>query len=188
FISYVMRQAGTRNSDGFVVSIRHMTYIVNALLNRKNRDLDRPFWLYDAAQISPNVGDILCKPWHETPCESISLTSLESQYIEESPSGEFILKGRPSGHSHTDIVVKRFSDEGIEYIEALGGNTGDLTGVAHTVGRKRWRLDANGRVDSRVDSDNQPIDDCLPFAYIRIVHPSLDQFLEAASSQGGTLV
>src|SRR5699024_1151363 len=103
------------------------------------------------------------------PCEDISLASLESRYIKELSSGEFVLKGRPSGHSHTDIVVSRFSDQSVNYIETLGGNTEDLTGVAHTVGRKRWRLDASGQVDSRVDRNNQPIDDCPPFAYIRII-------------------
>jgi hypothetical protein len=162
-----------------------MTYIVEALVNRKNRDLDRPFWLYKAEDLSPQVGDILCKPWNETPCANLTLAGLESQFIEKKASGEYAIKGTPTGHSHTDVVVRRFSDDGTDYIETLGGNTRDLSGVAHTVGRRRWRLNANGRVDACVDRNNEVIEDCPPFAFIRIVHPTTQQLLDAAADEEG---
>ncbi|MHA7854918.1 DUF2272 domain-containing protein [Marinobacter shengliensis] len=185
FISYVVKNAGVKPSHGFSPSIRHMTYIVEALVNRKNRDLDRPFWLYKAEDLSPQVGDILCKPWNETPCANLTLAGLESQFIEKKASGEYAIKGTPTGHSHTDVVVRRFSDDGTDYIETLGGNTRDLSGVAHTVGRRRWRLSANGRVDACVDRNNEVIEDCPPFAFIRIVHPTTQQLLDAAADEEG---
>lgn len=64
-------------------------------------------------------------------------------------------------------------------IETLGGSTEDLSGVSDTVGRKRWRLDDDGRVADRVDSANQPVNDCMPFAYVRIVAPSEAEFRRA---------
>lgn len=48
---------------------------------------------------------------------------------------------KPSGPSHTDIVVNTETKNGTEFLETVGGNTYDYETKSYdTVGRKRWKL------------------------------------------------
>ncbi|WP_276248611.1 DUF2272 domain-containing protein [Haladaptatus sp. YSMS36] len=187
FISYVVNQAGVSHADGFAFHFRHLNYVVNALVNRMNGDRERPFWLFSAAEITPEVGDILCKnrKGKNKPCSDHSLQSLAQNYTAIGDvTGKHVPKDEIYGRSHCDIVVEKKTIDGNDYIETVGGNTIDLSGVADTVGRKRWKVDSNGRVEYRVDKNNSKVDGCSVFGYIRIMVPSIDEVLR---EEGSTL-
>lgn len=169
FISYVVKQAGVNRTNGFEFSVRHITFTVHALANRLNQDHSRPFWLYDIDETTPEPGDILCKNRKVSgKCTTHSYDTLRNRVSLNESTNRYEVTN-PFGHSHTDIIVRKNQQAGTTYIETVGGNTRDLSGVSHTVGRKRWQLDTNGHIEYEVDRNNQRITDpCSVFGLIRI--------------------
>jgi hypothetical protein len=170
FISYVVKQSGVRRADGFQFARNHLTYTVHALANQLNQDPDRPFWLHRIDEVTPERGDILCMNRKvDEDCTDHSFDSLQDRISRNQQTGRHEVTN-PGGHSHTDIVVDDPVHDGVSYIETIGGNTGDLSGGAHTVGRKRWKLDADGHVEHEVDQNNQMrTDQCSLIGIIKLV-------------------
>lgn len=170
FISYVVEQAGVTRADGFEFSVRHITFTVHALANRLNHDFDRPFWLYRVDEITPEPGDILCLNRKVSGnCTGHTFDSLRRRISLDTKTNRYEVRN-PYGSSHTDIVVERIDDGGTTYVETVGGNAGDLSGVEDTVGRKRWKLDADGHVEHQVDrTDTRIADQCDVFGLVRVV-------------------
>lgn len=134
FISYVMKEAGFTAAQGFPVSERHITYIVEAMRNRENRDKSKPFWLYDISELStamPVPGDLLC---FNREGSSHSYTGLKKLYFGKTAT--------PSGKSHTDIVVHTRTEGKALYVETVGGN---VHGSGLTVGMKYFKIEG-GRI------------------------------------------
>lgn len=175
FISYVVKQAGVTEADGFEFSVAHLRYVVHALLNRKNEDLDRPFWLYEPDEVRPQVGDILCK----NRGGGFTADRLANTYIEEDPSGdgtEYRIKPDASigGVSHCDVVVStEEGPDGTLFFETLGGNTYDYEEEMYdTVGRKRWKVTDDGPVLVNAAGEVSDVwdpDEDRVFGFIRVV-------------------
>ncbi|CCI32965.1 hypothetical protein MTo_00106 [Microcystis aeruginosa NIES-1211] len=106
FISFIMKQS--RAGDQFKYSVRHATYIVDAVKNRDNPNAS--FRGYPIDWIRPSVGDLICAPRGE----NAGLT-----YWKIIDQGDF--------ESHCDIVVAKNNNQ----LEVIGGNVGDS--VAKTI-------------------------------------------------------
>lgn len=114
FISFIMKQSGA--GDQFKYSVRHATYIVDAVRNRDNPNAS--FRGYPAVKIKdypidpirPSVGDLICAPRGK----NAGLT-----YPQIIDQGDF--------ESHCDIVVAKNNNQ----LEVIGGNVGDS--VAKTI-------------------------------------------------------
>ncbi|TRU81173.1 MAG: DUF2272 domain-containing protein [Microcystis novacekii Mn_MB_F_20050700_S1] len=115
FISFIMKQSGAGNQ--FKYSVRHATYIVDAVKNRDNPNAS--FRGYPIDWIRPSVGDLICAPRGE----NAGLT-----YPQIIDKGDF--------KSHCDIVVAKNNNQ----LEVIGGNVGDS--VAKTI----VSLDAQGHI------------------------------------------
>ena len=134
FISYVMKEAGFTTAHGFPVSERHITYIVEAMRNRENKDRTKPFWLYDISELStamPVPGDLLC---FNREGSGHSYEGLKKLYFGKTTT--------PSGKSHTDIVVHTRTEGKALYVETVGGN---VHGAGLTVGLKYFKIE-NGKI------------------------------------------
>lgn len=146
FISYVVGKSGVEKDAGFAFSIRHITYIAHAHLNRKNADRSKPFWLYRPEEIDPRKGDILCKL--RKGGRDVDFGVLDG-YIEPSPGDQDYQMAKSDteikGGTHCDIVVRSETVDGSRYLETIGGNTFDYrVPTVDTAGRKRWKEDADG--------------------------------------------
>lgn len=106
FISFIMKQSGA--GDQFKYSVRHATYILDAVKNRDNPNAS--FRGYHIDWIRPSVGDLICAPRGE----NAGLT-----YWKIIDQGDF--------ESHCDIVVAKNNNQ----LEVIGGNVGDR--VAKTI-------------------------------------------------------
>lgn len=147
FISYVVGRSGVPSDAGFAFSVRHITYIAHAHLNRKNADRTKPFWLYEPGEITPRKGDILCKL--RTGGRDVDFSVLDSFIQPSSADGTDYEMAQSDqdirGGTHCDIVVRTETVDGDSYLETVGGNTFDYrVPTVDTVGRKRWKADANG--------------------------------------------
>ncbi len=140
FISWCVRNAmpnpAPPNNAGFHFHMRHMAYIAQALRNRENADNTRPFWLYDINEdgIVPEDGDILCLNFGA----SHSYQNIRQNWFVNNPNGV------ATGHSHSDIVIGHFEDNGRRWIETIGGNIGG------TVGSRYYSLNAQGQLVDQV--------------------------------------
>jgi hypothetical protein len=116
FISYIMGKSGAEE-DKFRPSVRHATYIVDAV---KNRDIPKAsFRGYPIDWIRPAVGDLICAPRGE---------NKDLRYSQILDKKDF--------KSHCDIVVAKNGNQ----LEVIGGNVGDS--VAKTI----VFLDAEGHI------------------------------------------
>jgi hypothetical protein len=115
FISYIMRKSGAENK--FKYSVRHATYIIDAVKNRDNPNAS--FRGYPIDRIRPAVGDLICAPRGEN---------------KDLPYSQILAKG--DFKSHCDIVVAKNGNQ----LEVIGGNVGDS--VAKTI----VSLDAEGHI------------------------------------------
>lgn len=190
FVSYVVKQAGVTRSDGFQFSPRHMRYIVQALVNKLNTDYNKPFWLHNVGEIEPKPGDIICK----NRGESWTYGGLIQNKVTKNDQGIYEVSD-DSGVSHGDIVVENYSKNGNRYIETIGGNTRDLGSngeydIAHTVGRKIWRLPPENTSGNIVmvnknytdaSEDRFDLEEDYVFAIVRI--PKLSLALAGSSDQ-----
>jgi len=118
FISWVMSQAGARNS--FKCSALHMEYVYAAKQNTVKKDYDNPFWLCNITNSLPEPGDLICR------------NRGSSNYTYDTV--------QPSGSSHCDVVVEVNSKNKKMFV--IGGNKTD------TVDREDIRLTGNGLVDT----------------------------------------
>ncbi|MEZ6133398.1 MAG: DUF2272 domain-containing protein [Pirellulaceae bacterium] len=134
FICWCVRQSMPTppppHNGGFVYHLRHMAYIAQAA--RNVGDNTRPFWLFDIndPNVVPEHGDILCLNFDS----SHTFNSIHEEWVVRKPSEV------ATGHSHGDIVIGHFEDNGQRWIETIGGNVGN------TVGSRRYSVDANGRL------------------------------------------
>lgn len=94
FISWSMKEAGA--GDDFKYSIRHSTYITDAIANRKEGRLDAPFVGYKVSEYAPQEGDLVCYS--------------RASWVSYNTTGNY--------PSHCDVVVSAAIDE----IEVIGGN------------------------------------------------------------------
>lgn len=106
FISYIMRKSGAE--DKFKYSVRHATYIIDAVRNRDNPNAS--FRGYPIDWIRPAVGDLICAPRGKD---------------KDLPYSRIIAQG--DFKSHCDIVVAKNGNQ----LEVIGGNVGDS--VAKTI-------------------------------------------------------
>jgi GH24 family phage-related lysozyme (muramidase) len=148
FISWCVRNAlpspPPPHDGGFRFSGLHMVYIAEAARNREAGDTARPFWLFDIndPDIVPEDGDIVCLNRSGT---SHSYASVRRKWVVDDPTG------RPTGKSHTDIVIGHHDDGSRRWIETVGGNVDD------TVGSTYYSLTADGRLDSGVTLTGAPV-------------------------------
>jgi hypothetical protein len=123
FISYVMRQAGAGNF--FTYASLHMRYVHAAKQNTVNRVVDNPFWLCDVDNALPEPGDLIC------------MNRAGSTFTYDTV--------RPSGSSHSDIVVSVNRQAGT--ITVIGGNKSD------SVNSQILHLNSDGTVDTSRHTD-----------------------------------
>lgn len=146
FISYVVYQSGVRKNAGFAFSFRHITYIAHAYLNRKNKDMKKPFWLYESGEIDPKKGDILCK--NRKGGGTLTFGDFK-KFVKPSSGKQPYEMAQPDkdikGRTHCDIVVRAETIKGRKFLETVGGNTYDYRAqTVDTAGRKRWMQKDNG--------------------------------------------
>lgn len=143
FISWVVRNGGVTDGQGFDFSGRHMTYIAQAVRNAMNADLTRPFWFREPSEpIEP--GDMVClnRPNAQGTMSTHTYDGLVRRFWGE--HGENESETNTTGRSHSDIVVAFVEDGGTRYIEVTGGNRRDrMSGLRHTVGSQRFEIDNN---------------------------------------------
>jgi hypothetical protein len=118
FVSNVMRLAGA--GEAFAYSSVHTTYCAAAKRNRGCYATSNPFWLFDAKDFAPRVGDLICK-------------NRDSSGV----NFENVDDGLPRA-SHCDVVIQKRGN----VLRTIGGNVFD------TVGEKFVPTDSNGRVGS----------------------------------------
>ncbi len=182
-----------------------MDYIVQALVNRKNEDYDKPFWLYDIGEQFIMSGDILCKNRGDDPDYTFDYLAYSANNKIKRSTNSIWTVSSSTGSAHTDIIVDRVIEDGNSFIYTLGGNTLDLgpngdytdsngTPFASAVGRKKWKLPAAFEDDIvMVNEDNSrsnlfdPSVDSV-FAVISITNPVTRRGASADDSPGGTWV
>lgn len=141
FVSWVMKTSGVEESDGFVFSRRHLTYIVKALSNAKKGTPGQPFQLM-GADTPVEQGDILCF----NAGTDYTLPSLERKYLNPS-TWDVINLENVSGASHCDIVKEIIEENGRRFVVVVGGNKSITKGGAGvTVKSREFELDSSNRV------------------------------------------
>lgn len=144
FVSWVMRESGIEESDGFIFSARHITYIVQALSNERRKDVTKPFWLKDVST-PVEVGDILCfnRANDNNVLSNYTLNGLAKTYLDSNNNVKDLEK--VGGVSHCDVVKEIVIENGVKYAYAVGGNKG-IKGQGKrgwTVNNVLIKLDAN---------------------------------------------
>lgn len=138
FISWVMRKAGA--GDAFKYNASHSVYTAAAKKNRIDGN-DNPFKAYRIGELSPRVGDLICKA--------------------RAGSGATYDTIKPGMTTHCDIVVGVRPDG----LEVVGGN------VSNSVsgGRGRVKLDSAGHLTGpdyfaviRIDAKQPALPDTPP--------------------------
>ena len=155
FISYLMSEAGFDRDKGFYLWNGHSRYTTQALINRLNRDYAKPFWLFRPSEVSVDVGDIIVKSRAGTQLNfdedffrvAAGMPRLKFENREWSFGGsEFT--------SHADMVLELTTDgAGNRFAMTIGGNTAHLTGEDDTVGKQKYLLTADGKVNMEVYDD-----------------------------------
>ncbi len=112
YISSVHERAGVTN---FEPSVRHSTYINDAIEARKAEDTSAPYWGYRPTGRAPQEGDMVC--WNR---------SGSSATFDDQQGGQY--------KSHCDIV--KSVEDGL--ITTIGGNVGD------SVSTRQFSIDENG--------------------------------------------
>lgn len=142
FISYVLFSSHVQVTDGFEFSRRHISYIVQALANREQSDMNKPFWLYGSDEIGEapfEMGDIICfNRQTQNGWGTYSYSSLRNAYWDDDSNGLNTAVENIGGSAHCNIIVSVYEENGDKYIETIGGNEGD------SVRRRKWKLDENG--------------------------------------------
>ena len=115
YISSAHKRAGVTN---FPPSIRHSTYIKDAIDARKAGDKDAPYHGFKPEERAPKKGDLVC-------------------FGRENSSATFDNQQGGKYPSHCDFVKK----VGDGYIETLGGNVGD------SVSTRKFSTDENGKLN-----------------------------------------
>lgn len=120
FVSWVMINSSIGENQGFVPSIKHITYIVQAYSNFKKQDKGKPVWLREI-DVPIKVGDILCFN-RKNSNGTMSNYNLENfdKYLDEFNNVKN-LEG-VSGVSHCDIVKEIIIENGKIYALVVGGN------------------------------------------------------------------
>jgi hypothetical protein len=116
FGSWVRRTAGA--GTGFAYSRAHQGYLRVARQNRLTGNASRPFWAYRATEVVPRRGDLVC-------------ASRAGSGATYDNIGDSTFRA-----AHCDIVTEVRPGE----LRVIGGN------VNQTVGAKRIRIGANGRL------------------------------------------
>lgn len=152
FISYLMNEAGFNRENGFYLWNGHSRYTTQALINRLNRDYSKPFWLFRPSEVSVDVGDIIVKSRAGTQLnfdEDFFRVAAGMPRI-KFENGEWSFGGSEFT-SHADMVLELTTDgAGNRFAMTIGGNTSHLTGVDDTVGKQKYLLTADGKVDMEV--------------------------------------
>lgn len=115
YISSAHKRAGVTN---FPPSIRHSTYIKDAIDARKAGDKDAPYHGFKPEERAPKQGDLVCFGRADS-----------SATFDDQQGGKY--------PSHCDFVKK----VGDGYIETLGGNVGD------SVSTRKFSTDENGKLN-----------------------------------------
>lgn len=116
FISWVMKKAGAGNQ--FKYNPSHSVYIRDAIKNRKKNVSDAGFKAYKKNEVSPEVGDLICKA-----------RAGDENWVNYDTTTDY--------KSHCDLVVAKRVNE----IDIIGGN------VSNSVTRQTLKLDDNGKVE-----------------------------------------
>ncbi|WP_310554749.1 DUF2272 domain-containing protein [Flavobacterium sp.] len=140
FVSWAMRTAGVEESDGFVFSMRHITYVVQALSNARKNDTSRPVWLVDNTN-AVEVGDILCfnRKNGNGVMSNHTLNGLARLYLDANNNIRNLEDVR--GVSHCDVVKEIVTENNRKFAIVVGGNKG-----AGTVTSVRIRLNNNNTI------------------------------------------
>ncbi|MCA0249032.1 MAG: DUF2272 domain-containing protein [Proteobacteria bacterium] len=122
FISWVFVESGAtiERGDGqgqFCPDDGHATYVWHMARQQRLREKGVPFLVYDAAVVSPAVGDLIC-------ANRESSRFAYGSYLE--PRGNSQTRGKPM-RAHCDVVVNKDANA----VRAIGGNVQD--GVAMSI-------------------------------------------------------
>jgi hypothetical protein len=130
FVSWVMRESGIEESDGFAFSVRHITYVVQALSNARKNDFAKPIWLLDNST-PVEVGDILCfNRSVKGRMTNHTLNGLARNYLDANNNIKNLEHVR--GSSHCDVVKEIIVENGKKYAIVIGGNKGRGTVTTST--------------------------------------------------------
>lgn len=172
FISHLMARAGIGADQGFRTSRSHSHYIVEALINRLNRDYEKPFWLFRPTEVPVAEGDIVVR---SRGGGGLSFDrSLVGNHPGTAPRPIIRFRNGQWSHrsgyfdSHTDMVLDLETNPG--FVDTIGGNTSHLDGTSNTVGKRRYQVQADGTLGPEVDDANAPVANAqVPWAIIRIL-------------------
>ena len=139
FISWLMRQAGARNS--FFYSSAHIRYIYDAYINRKERTPNK-YWYYSIENgftendLPLAIGDLICLNRGESKFSKRTLNKYYKQNRKRRKVG---------GATHCDIITNIFErrdNKGNLYthVETIGGNVKD------SVTKTNYKLGNNGKL------------------------------------------
>lgn len=158
FVSAIYTGAGLGLAEGFRVSAGHSQYILEALVNRLNRDYMRPFWLFRHTEVPVAVGDIICKSRAGASLDfDETLLSLSNGQPRIRFRGGEWSWGPGEFTSHADIVHSfEVAPDGSRFVFTVGGNIQHLDNTANTAGKKKYRLAHNGSVEEEVRSALHP--------------------------------
>ena len=196
FISWLYSQAGLGLAQGFRSADNHSHFVLEALVNRLNRDYARPFWLFRPNEVEVAVGDILVKArggqtlvWDE------ALLDVDSgKPTIRFQNGQWAWGGASFG-SHSDMVLSFDATSGFVY--TLGGNTEHLDGGMDTAGKRKYRLDASLHAVEQVfdalhpdviagtKAENSAVADQSLWAVVKLL--DVDAFDECARLYAGSL-
>jgi hypothetical protein len=122
FTSFVMRQAGINEQDGFEFSRRNLTFIVQAAHNRMyhSNDYAKMFWLFDINEhyAKLEVGDIVCM--NRKRKNGNRSNHSFNELIRKYPQGTALEDVKDV--SHTRIVTNVYFKDGKQFATLIGGN------------------------------------------------------------------
>lgn len=126
FVSWVMRTAGIKETDGFAFSIRHITYIVQALSNARKQDVKKNIWLVEASE-PVEAGDILCfnRKKSNGNMTNHTLNGLARKYLDTTNEVKDLNEVREV--SHCDVVKEIVVENNKKFAIVVGGNKGKGT-------------------------------------------------------------
>ena len=141
FVSWAMRTASVEESDGFAFSMRHITYVVQALSNARKNDALKPIWLLDTSK-PVEVGDILCfnRVNDNGVMSNHTLNGLARLYLDANNNVRDL--ENVSGVSHCDVVKEIIVENNRKFAVVVGGNKRSNGTVASV----RIRLNNNNTI------------------------------------------
>ncbi|WP_417485006.1 DUF2272 domain-containing protein [Maricaulis salignorans] len=144
FISWIARKAGA--GDRFAYGPGHAGYVARAWNETEDNKPGRLYQVRRIEDYTPQAGDLV----------HFSRTASVKNF----QAAKALWADGKHYNSHCDFVVE--ADPGGAFIQTIGGNTRDSQGAAgHTVGRKRIRLSADGKLNQRQSSHWLAIMECL---------------------------